>query len=286
MGLAPRIIIILFCVGYSYGQRIPQSLFEPIEATAEQRLRIHTLDTMKTRNFQQQQELSLLYAAVADYQNAYDAMEPLADSLVNDFTFQFIFGGIAGILATELPKVRSLPYVRTMKASFEQAAALNPDHLEVQLVLLKLYAELPWILGGSSNKAEQKVKEIEAISPIEGHLAKGYYNRIFNNNKEALIAYLDAVNEVKNCDLELNPLTNDAYYRLAVLSFYLQKEVTKAECFFSMYLEHYQQGDAYPKSFARYYMSKLAHPELVDADMEQILQEYDGLTAWIQNNFK
>jgi hypothetical protein len=286
MGIAQRIMFIFFCVVYSHGQRIPQALFERTEATLEQLLRIQELDTMPTRSVEQQLELSSLYATIADYQSAYDTMESMEDSLETDFEFQFTYGGIAGILATELSRTRSLPYVRTMKTCFERAAELNPTNLEVQVVLLKLYAELPWVLGGSNKKAEQKKEEIKGISTIEGYLAEGYLNRVDNKNKEALIAYLDAVNTVRSCETESFLVTNDAYYRLAVLSFFLQKEVPKATCFFVRYLENYQPGDAYPKQFARYYLKKLKHPEQLDAAMEDKLQEYDDLTAWIQNNFK
>ncbi len=286
MGIAQRLIFLLLFVVYSHGQRIPQSLFEPVVATAEQLVRIQELETKELRTFSEQKELSLLYASDADYQKAYDAMEPMADSLQMDFDFQYLYGGIAGILATELPRTRSLPYVRSMKSSFEQAASLRPDDLAVQIILLNLYAELPWVLGGSNKKAERQTERIKTISVIEGHLAKGYYNRTIKKNKEALVAYLEAVNLVKDCKMDFLGLTNNAFYHLAVLSFYLQKEVTKAHCFFSMYLDNYSSGDAYPKEFARYYMRKLSEPTATDEEMEEKLYQFDGLTAWIQNNFK
>ncbi|MDG1722553.1 MAG: hypothetical protein P8H91_00440 [Flavobacteriaceae bacterium] len=284
MAIAQRLILIIFCVGFSYGQRIPVALFEPVVITSEQQSRIVVLDSIADKSVEQQHELALLYASTRAYEQSFDILSSLAEEDPDNYDYQFMLGGIAGILASEVSQVKSLPYVRTMKTAFEQAARIAPDSLTIQLVLLELYTELPWVLGGSNKKANRVLSAVQALSTIEGFLAAGYYYRITKKNKEALVAYLNAINEVDPCSTP--EVSNDAYYVMGVLSFYLQKDITKALCFFEHYVTHFNGGDRYPKSFARHYIDKLTSVIHENEEMEENLLAYDPLTRWIQNNFK
>jgi hypothetical protein len=285
MGFAQRIVFLFFCVSLAFGQRIPQSFFEPVEVIVDQHNRIQALDTIVEKSELQLKELAMLYAETKAYEESFEIFEQLVESHPEEFEYQYLLGGISGILASEVPRMKSLPYVRTMKDAFEQATRIKPDALEVQLALLELYTELPWVLGGSNKKAEKTLESIKSISTIEGFLAEGYFYRVTKKNKEALVAYLNAVNEVRSCEGSINA-TNNAYYHLAVCTYYLQKDVLKATCFFRNYLANHDAGDAYPKSFANYYLEKISNPEAFDDEVETILIEYDKLTSWIQNNFK
>jgi hypothetical protein len=284
MAIAQRLIFVIFCVFFSYGQRIPIALFEPVVITSEQQSRISALDSIDVKTLAEQEELALLYANTRAYEQSYDILTSLAKENPTEYDFQFLLGGIAGILASEVSQVKSLPYVRAMKTAFEQAARIAPYSLTTQLVLLKLYTELPWILGGSSKKANRALSAIQSLSTVEGFLAAGYYYRTTKKNKEALVAYLSAVNEVDLCSTP--EVSNDAYYIMGVLSFYLQKDITKALCFFEHYVAHFNWGDHYPRSFARHYIDKLTSVVYVNEEMEAKLLTHDPLTRWIQNNFK
>jgi len=285
MAFAQRIIFLFFCVISSFGQRIPLSLFEPIEITAAQEKRIQELYTINDKTTQQQEELAMLYASTKDYENAFELLAAICDAHPDNFDYQFLYGGVSGILASELPRVKSLPYVSAMKTAFETAGTLRPEALDVQIVLLELYTELPFILGGSNKKAWNKLEVVKSLSVIEGFLAEGYYFRSTKKNKEALVASLNAINEIQGCNFPFGLLL-DSYYKLGVLAFYLQKDMTKAACLFSAFIEKHDGGAAYPKSFAQHYLNKISDPENIDTEMESILMEYDKLSAWIQNNFK
>jgi tetratricopeptide (TPR) repeat protein len=284
MAIAQRLILIIFCVGFSYGQRIPVALFEPVVITPEQQSRIIALDSIESKTLAQEEELALLYASTRAFEQSFDILSSLAEVNPDNYDYQFLLGGIAGTLASEVSQVKSLSYVRAMKTAFERAALIAPDSLIVQLVLLELYTELPWVLGGSNKKANRALSAVQSLSTIEGFLAAGYYYRTTKKNKEALVAYLSAVNEVDVCSTP--EVSNDAYYVMGVLSFYLQKDITKALCFFEHYLTHFSGGDRYPKSFARHYIDKLTTVIDVNQEMEENLLTYDPLTRWIQNNFK
>lgn len=284
MAIAQRLILIIFCVGFSYGQRIPVALFEPVVITPEQQSRIIALDSIESKTLAQEEELALLYASTRAFEQSFDILSSLAEVNPDNYDYQFLLGGIAGTLASEVSQVKSLSYVRAMKTAFERAALIAPDSLIVQLVLLELYTELPWVLGGSNKKANRALSAVQSLSTIEGFLAAGYYYRTTKKNKEALVAYLNAINEVDPCSTP--EVSNDAYYVMGVLSFYLQKDITKALCFFEHYLTHFSGGDRYPKSFARHYIDKLTTVIDVNQEMEENLLTYDPLTRWIQNNFK
>ena len=227
MAFAQRIIFLFCCVTVSFGQRIPQALYEPVDITAAQEIRIQTLDTVTVKTQAQQEELALLYADVAAYEKSFLLLEALSEAYPEKFEYQFLLGGVSGTLASELPRTKSLPYVRAMKTAFENAAQLNPNSLEVQMILLELYTELPWLLGGSNKKAEETLEKIKSLAVIEGFLAAGYFYRSTNKNKEALVAYLNAINEIQDCNYAAD-LLQDSYYRLAVLAYFLQKDMTKA----------------------------------------------------------
>ena len=56
MAFAQRIIFLFCCVTVSFGQRIPQALYEPVDITAAQEIRIQTLDTVTVKTQAQQEE--------------------------------------------------------------------------------------------------------------------------------------------------------------------------------------------------------------------------------------
>ena len=138
MAVAKRLILIIFCVGLSYGQRIPAALFEPVLITPEQQSRIITLDSIESKTLVEQEELALLYVSTRAYEQSFDILSNLSKDQPDNYKYQYLLGGIAGILASEMPQVKSLPYVRAMKTAFEQAARIAPDSLTIQLVLLEL----------------------------------------------------------------------------------------------------------------------------------------------------
>ena len=182
-----------------------------------------------------------MYISTRAYEQSFDILASLAKKAPDNYDYQFMLGGVSGILASEVSQVKSLSYVRAMKTAFERAAIIEPDSLTIQLVLLELYTELPWVLCGSNKKANRALNAIQSLSTIEGFLAAGYYYRTTKKNKAALVAYLNAVNEVDVC---ISPaVSNDAYYVMGVLSCYLQKDVTKALCFLSPYIARLNDCD-------------------------------------------
>ena len=79
---------------------------------------------MADKSVEQKHELALLYASTRAYEQSFDILSSLAEEDPDNYDYQFMLGGIAGVLDSEVSQVKSLPYVRTMKTAFEQAVRI------------------------------------------------------------------------------------------------------------------------------------------------------------------
>jgi tetratricopeptide (TPR) repeat protein len=95
--------------------------------------------------------------------------------------------------AKESNKFKALGMIDEIKASFEKAIQLNPNHIEARWALIELYLELPGIVGGSEKKAQKYANELSKISPVDGYLSKGRIDEYFERYKEAEKNYKQAI---------------------------------------------------------------------------------------------
>lgn len=111
----------------------------------------------------------------------------------NEANYHYKYGGCLGMKAKESNKFRALGMIDEIKASFEKAILLNPNHIEARWALIELYLELPGIVGGSEKKAHKYSDELFKISPVDGYLSKGRIAEYFNRYKEAEKNYKKAI---------------------------------------------------------------------------------------------
>jgi tetratricopeptide (TPR) repeat protein len=104
------------------------------------------------------------------------------------------YGGCLGMKAKDSNKFKALGMISDIKANFEKAIKLNPNHIEARWALIELYLQLPGIVGGSERKAEKYAAELLKISPVDGHLAKGHIAEYFKRYKDAEKHYSKAIN--------------------------------------------------------------------------------------------
>jgi tetratricopeptide (TPR) repeat protein len=107
--------------------------------------------------------------------------------------YHYKFGGCLGMKAKDSNKFKALGMIGDIKASFEKAIQLNPNHIEAHWALIELYLQLPGIVGGSERKAEKYANELLKISPVDGYLAKGHIAEYFKRYKEAEKHYNKAI---------------------------------------------------------------------------------------------
>lgn len=107
--------------------------------------------------------------------------------------YHFKYGGALGMKALSISRIRAVTYIGDIKHELEQAAKLDPKHIEARWALVEYYIQLPGILGGSENKAKEYAKELGKISPVDGYLANGYIAEYDNRPNDAEHYYKKAI---------------------------------------------------------------------------------------------
>uniref|UniRef100_UPI002606D31E tetratricopeptide repeat protein n=1 Tax=Flavobacterium sp. TaxID=239 RepID=UPI002606D31E len=107
--------------------------------------------------------------------------------------YHFKFGGALGLKAKESNKFKALGMIDDIENEFLTAAKLDSKHIESRWALVMFYTELPAIVGGSESKAQKRADELLKISPVDGHLSKGYIAEYFKRYKEAEKQYIKAI---------------------------------------------------------------------------------------------
>ena len=183
------------------------------------------------------------------------------------------------------PSFRSLRYVVQLRSGFEAAVRLQPNSLVVRRALFNIYLGLPRLLGGSQTKAEQQLKALQSINPLEGALAGAIYamnkNDISAFTQQAQMAYNDSKHQFA---------VNDSRYELAMITSYFFKDSERAIQLLNDFLANSNSGGQYPPVFARYRVAELNshNPLLLNpiknevAELDTFLETYDPLSAYIR----
>ncbi len=148
---------------------------------------------------------------IAAYAKNWDVAISYYEGLVQDeatnANYHFKYGGAMGLKALSISKMRALAYIGDIKYALEQAAKLDPKHIEARWALVEFYIQLPGIIGGSESKATEYAKELDAISKVDGYLANGYIAEYTNRPNDAERYYKKAI-EVGGSPLTYEKLSN------------------------------------------------------------------------------
>jgi tetratricopeptide (TPR) repeat protein len=107
--------------------------------------------------------------------------------------YHFKYGGALGMKAMSISRIRAVTYIGDIKHELEQAATLDPNHIEARWALIEFYIQLPGIFGGSENKAIAYATELGKISKVDGYLANGYIAEYSNRPQDAERYYKKAI---------------------------------------------------------------------------------------------
>ncbi|MDG1685165.1 MAG: hypothetical protein P8H63_03935 [Flavobacteriaceae bacterium] len=269
-------------------QRPPNELF-PLTPLNQEQLMV--LDNLSNRSVSALSETEILtlaniYLQDRRYSEALSFYDELCERNPNRFAYQFGRGASAGFLLSGTPSFRSLRYVVQLRSSFEAAVRLQPNSLVARRALLNIYLGLPRLLGGSQTKAEQQLKAIQSINPLEGALAGAIY--AMNNNDQS--AFAQQAQMVYN-DSKHQFEVNDSRYELAMITSYFFGDSERAIQLLNDFLDNANPGDQYPPVFARYRLAELNNdnPQLLNLMKEEVaelgafLETYDPLSAYIRN---
>ena len=97
----------------------------------------------------------------------------------------------------EVPRFFSVTHVLKAKKSILNAHRLAPKNPRYLKLLIKLFAEIPEILGGNKKFAQKKAEELYTIDPIQGLMFKGYLNDIDKYSTAAKSNYELAFNLIE-----------------------------------------------------------------------------------------
>jgi tetratricopeptide (TPR) repeat protein len=136
---------------------------------------IKTLQSLAqaANNAEAQYWLGRSYYELHDYDNAITAGEKAVEVDPKNSVYHQWLGTIYGGKAD---RDRSFSYARKVKKEFEEAVRLNPSNVEARRDLEQYCMEAPWVVGGSKDEARDQVTAIEAIDPVEGHLARAAFD--------------------------------------------------------------------------------------------------------------
>lgn len=128
-----------------------------------------------------------------DWNTAIDYYERLVQLQPKVANYHYKYGGVLGMKALEINKLRALGLIGDIKRAFITAAELDPAHLETRWALVEFYIQLPGIVGGSEDKALKYADELLKLSPVDGYLAKGYIAEYNDRPTDAETHYKKAV---------------------------------------------------------------------------------------------
>ncbi len=107
--------------------------------------------------------------------------------------YQYKYGGSLGMKALGVSKFRALMMIDDIKRAFHKAANLDAEHINARWALVELYMQLPGIVGGSKRKSLKYANELEALSKVDGYLAKGYIYEYDDEPQDAEKYYKKAI---------------------------------------------------------------------------------------------
>lgn len=103
----------------------------------------------------------------------------------NNADYNFRYGGVLGLKAINISKIKAVVYIPDIKKYLEKAADLDPNHIKSRRALVELYMQLPGLLGGSESKAQRYANELKKIAPLEAALSQAFVLKETGKGTEA-----------------------------------------------------------------------------------------------------
>ncbi|WP_204346339.1 tetratricopeptide repeat protein [Psychroserpens algicola] len=195
--------------------------------------------------------------------------------------FHYKYGGALGMKALSVSKIKALGIIGDVKAAFLKAAELDATHIDTRWALVELYMQLPGIVGGSKSKSFKYANELEALSKVDGYLAKGYIYEYDDEPEKAEKYYKLAINEGGSltCFDKLTNLyenskqpekaisnleasgtkhqRNAMHYQIGKVCAEYNIQLDKGEKCLMVYIENYSAKDGVPKAWAYYRLAQI-----------------------------
>lgn len=221
------------------------------------------------------------YGQQKKWDEAIDKYETLVNMNPNIANYHYKYGGALGMKALSVSKIRAVTFIGDIKSAFLKAAELDPKHINTRWALVELYMQLPAIIGGSKSKSLKYAKELEALSEVDGYLAKGYIYEYDDEPELAETFYKKAIKiggsltcfdkltnlyESQNQPQKAIANIEDAqgkhdrnalHYQIGKVAAEYNIELNKGEQCLHVYLKNYSAADGVPKAWANYRLAQI-----------------------------
>ncbi|MEM5565330.1 hypothetical protein WNY78_09450 [Psychroserpens sp. AS72] len=205
----------------------------------------------------------------------------LVEGKPSEANFHYKYGGALGMKALSVSKLKALGIIGDVKDAFLKAAELDPKHIDTRWALVELYMQLPGIVGGSKSKSFKYANELEALSKVDGYLAKGYIYE-YDDEPELAEKYYKLAIETGGSLTCFDKLTglyekekqpdkaiknieasgekhqrNAMHYQIGKVCAEYNIELDKGEKCLLTYIENYSAKDGVPKAWAYYRLAQI-----------------------------
>lgn len=226
-----------------------------------------------------------LYGDAFSYQKKWDEAITQYDKLVaakpEVANYHYKYGGALGMKALSVNKLMALSMIGDVKEAFLTAAKLDSKHIDTRWALVELYMQLPGIIGGSLSKSLQYANELEAISKVDGYLAKGYIYEYDSSPElaekyykkaikvggsltcyEKLSAFYEKENQPEKALATIEAShekhqRNALHYQIGKVAASYNIQLAKGEEFLHKYIANYKAGDGVPIAWANYRLAQI-----------------------------
>lgn len=221
------------------------------------------------------------YGHQEKWDGAIESYKQLVDLSPKTANYHYKYGGALGMKALSVSKMKALGIIGDVKNAFITAAELDPKHIETRWALVKLYMQLPGLIGGSKNTSLKYADELQNLSKVDGYLAKGYIYEYDKDLESAEKYYKLAIKEGGsiNCYDKLTNLYENEkqidkaianmeaahkVHRLNIYNYQIGKmaadynvQLDKGETSLKAYIKNYSAQDDIPKAWANYRLAQI-----------------------------
>ncbi|WP_452221884.1 tetratricopeptide repeat protein [Lacinutrix salivirga] len=279
-----RLLVIVFCFPFFiYGQNAvdtAQQLIAKKQFAKAENILIPFVASHKN-DLRAVELLGDAYGHQKKWDDAITYYKQLTEAEDSNANFHYKYGGALGMKALSVSKFKALSIIDDLKTAFLKAASLDPKHIDARWALVELYMQLPGIVGGSKKKSFKYANELEALSKVDGYLAKGYIYEYDDEPELAEKYYKMAITEggsltcydkltalyekekqpnkaIKNLEeASQKHKRNAMHYQIGKVCAEYNLELDKGEKCLSIYIENYSAKDGVPKAWAYYRLAQI-----------------------------
>lgn len=191
-----------------------------------------------------------------DWDSAISYYKKLVTAQPKNASFNLKYGGAIGMKALSVSRLQALVLIPDIKKYLELAAEHDRSQIESRRALVELYVQLPGFLGGSDEIAKKYVEELQALSPVNAYLAKGFIVKESQDVEEAVKYYKYAFKLYR--ELNNTRSSNSLNYELGKVAAELNLEHNYGAQLLDEYIKQYSYKDIYSMEWVYFRKAQIA----------------------------